>query len=57
MPRRRGEPHDDAGRVLSAPVPLAAQAGKCQLPELIWTIAVINAWNRLGATARPWPLS
>jgi AhpD family alkylhydroperoxidase len=27
-----------------------------QLAELIWTITVINAWNRLGATARPWPL-
>lgn len=27
-----------------------------QLAELIWTIAVINAWNRLGAIARPWPL-
>jgi AhpD family alkylhydroperoxidase len=28
-----------------------------ELAELIWTITVINAWNRLGATARPWPLS
>jgi AhpD family alkylhydroperoxidase len=28
-----------------------------ELAELIWTIAVINTWNRLGATARPWPLS
>jgi AhpD family alkylhydroperoxidase len=28
-----------------------------ELAELIWTIAVINAWNRLGATARPWPLT
>jgi len=27
-----------------------------QLAELIWTITVINAWNRLGATARPWPV-
>lgn len=27
-----------------------------QLAELIWAITVINAWNRLGATARPWPL-
>jgi len=27
-----------------------------QLAELIWTITVINAWNRLGCTARPWPL-
>ena len=30
---------------------------EAELAELIWTIAVINAWNRLGATARPWPLS
>lgn len=35
----------------------AAQFTETELAELIWTIAVINAWNRLGATARPWPLS
>jgi AhpD family alkylhydroperoxidase len=28
-----------------------------ELAGLIWTIAVINAWNRLGAIARPWPLA
>jgi AhpD family alkylhydroperoxidase len=28
-----------------------------ELAELIWNIAVINTWNRLGATAHPWPLS
>jgi AhpD family alkylhydroperoxidase len=28
-----------------------------ELAELLWTITVINAWNRLGATARPWPLA
>ncbi|MGH7609635.1 MAG: carboxymuconolactone decarboxylase family protein [Candidatus Dormibacteria bacterium] len=27
-----------------------------ELAELIWVIAVINTWNRVGATARPWPL-
>jgi len=27
-----------------------------QLAELIWAITVINAWNRLGATAKPWPI-
>jgi AhpD family alkylhydroperoxidase len=27
-----------------------------ELAELIWVITVINAWNRLGATARPWTL-
>jgi AhpD family alkylhydroperoxidase len=35
----------------------AAQFTDVELAELIWTIAVINAWNRLGATAHPWPLT
>jgi AhpD family alkylhydroperoxidase len=35
----------------------AAEFTEVELAELLWTIAVINAWNRLGATARPWPLS
>ncbi|MFG1809203.1 carboxymuconolactone decarboxylase family protein [Streptomyces sp. NPDC049040] len=35
----------------------AAQFDERELAELIWAITVINAWNRLGATARPWPLS
>lgn len=35
----------------------AAEFTEVELAELVWTIAVINAWNRLGATARPWPLS
>jgi AhpD family alkylhydroperoxidase len=34
----------------------AAEFSETELAELIWTIAVINAWNRLGAIARPWPL-
>jgi AhpD family alkylhydroperoxidase len=34
----------------------AAEFSETELAELIWTIAVINAWNRLGAVARPWPL-
>jgi AhpD family alkylhydroperoxidase len=34
----------------------AGQFSEVELAELIWAIAVINAWNRLGATARPWPL-
>ena len=34
----------------------AAQFSEVELAELIWVIAVINTWNRLGATARPWPL-
>lgn len=36
---------------------VAAQFTETELAELLWTITVINAWNRLGATARPWPLS
>lgn len=28
-----------------------------ELSDLVWLITVINAWNRLGATAHPWPLS
>jgi len=35
----------------------AAQFTEVELAELIWVIAVINAWNRLGAVARPWPIS
>jgi AhpD family alkylhydroperoxidase len=34
----------------------AAVFSQVELAELIWTITVINAWNRLGATARPWAL-
>jgi len=34
----------------------SAAFGDQELAELIWTITVINAWNRLGATARPWPI-
>jgi AhpD family alkylhydroperoxidase len=35
----------------------AAQFTERELAELIWAITVINAWNRLGATARPWPFA
>ncbi|GIH16923.1 carboxymuconolactone decarboxylase family protein [Rugosimonospora africana] len=35
----------------------ASEFTDVELAELIWTITVINAWNRLGATARPWALS
>lgn len=35
----------------------ATEFSAVELAELIWVITVINAWNRLGATARPWPLS
>ncbi|MCW6010481.1 carboxymuconolactone decarboxylase family protein [Micromonospora sp. CPCC 205371] len=35
----------------------AAEFSERELAELIWTITVINAWNRLGAIAHAWPLS
>ena len=35
----------------------AEHFSEVELAELIWAIAVINAWNRLGAIARPWPLA
>jgi AhpD family alkylhydroperoxidase len=34
-----------------------AHFDEVELAELLWTITVINAWNRLGAVARPWALS
>ncbi|GIG59678.1 alkyl hydroperoxide reductase AhpD [Longispora fulva] len=52
-----------ATRLTEAPVSdevfaqAAAEFTETELAELLWTITVINAWNRLGATARPWPLS
>jgi AhpD family alkylhydroperoxidase len=35
----------------------AEHFSEVELAELIWAIAVINAWNRLGAIGRPWPLA
>lgn len=52
-----------ATRLTEAPVTdevfarAAAEFSEVELAELIWTIAVIKAWNTLGATARPWPLT
>ena len=49
-------------RLADRPVPddvferAAAEFSERELAELIWLIAVINTWNRLGAAARPWPL-
>jgi AhpD family alkylhydroperoxidase len=34
----------------------AAHFDDVELAELVWAIAVIKAWNTLGATARPWAL-
>lgn len=33
-----------------------AQFSDQEMADLIWVIVVINAWNRLGAVAHPWPL-
>lgn len=52
-----------ATRLTDGPVPddvfarAAAEFTEVELAELLWTIAVINAWNRLGAAARPWPIA
>jgi len=35
----------------------AAHFEETELAELVWQIGIINLWNRLGATARPWELS
>ncbi len=35
----------------------AAYFPDTELAQLIWNIAVINTWNRLGAVARPWALA
>jgi AhpD family alkylhydroperoxidase len=52
-----------ATRLTEAPVSdavfsaAAEEFDEVELAELIWVVAVINAWNRLGATAHAWPLS
>jgi AhpD family alkylhydroperoxidase len=35
----------------------SAHFSDTELAQLIWVVAVINTWNRLGAVARPWPLA
>jgi AhpD family alkylhydroperoxidase len=47
-----------ADRAVSDEVYAAAAAhfSDNELADLIWAIAVINTWNRLGAAAHPWPL-
>ena len=32
----------------------ASQFTETELAQLVWSVAVINTWNRLGAVARPW---
>lgn len=36
---------------------VAKHFSEVELAELIWSITVINAWNRLGAVAHAWPLT
>ncbi len=49
-------------RLADRPVPdetfarAAAHFTRRELAELIWLIAVVNTWNRLGATTRAWSL-
>jgi AhpD family alkylhydroperoxidase len=51
-----------ATRLTDGPVPdavfdwAAAEFTEVELAELLWVIAAINAWNHIGATARPWKL-
>ena len=34
----------------------AAEFDEQDLSDLVWLVAVINPWNRIGATTRCWPL-
>jgi AhpD family alkylhydroperoxidase len=36
---------------------VAAQFDEQDLSDLVWLVAVINTWNRIGATTHAWPLS
>lgn len=49
---------DLAGKAVSDEVfaRASAQFNEVELAELIWVVAVINAWNRVGAIAHPWPV-
>ena len=46
-------------RRAAAAQPLAVPAGydETELAELVWSITVINAWNRVAVTTHAWPLS
>lgn len=35
----------------------AARFDEKELADLVWDIAIINTWTRIGATVRPWTLS
>ncbi|SDZ32121.1 alkylhydroperoxidase AhpD family core domain-containing protein [Asanoa ishikariensis] len=50
-------------RLTDGPVPDAvfgaaqAEFDETELAELVWSITVINAWNRVAVTTHAWPLS
>jgi AhpD family alkylhydroperoxidase len=50
-------------RLTDGPVPDAvfakaqAEFDDTELAELVWSITVINAWNRVAVTTHAWPLS
>jgi AhpD family alkylhydroperoxidase len=46
---------NEVGDALFAKV--AEQFDERDLSDLVWLIAVINTWNRVGATTHAWPLS
>jgi AhpD family alkylhydroperoxidase len=35
---------------------VAAEFTDLEMAELVWTIAIINTWNRIAGPARPWPI-
>lgn len=35
---------------------VAGEFTDVELAELVWTIALINTWNRIAGPARPWPI-
>jgi AhpD family alkylhydroperoxidase len=49
-------------RLADGPVPdevfdeAAKHFSDVELAELVWTVTVINAWNRLGAITHVWPI-
>ncbi|GAA2707400.1 carboxymuconolactone decarboxylase family protein [Micromonospora olivasterospora] len=36
---------------------VGAHFTETELAELLWSIAVINVWNRIAGTAHPWPVA
>lgn len=36
---------------------VSQEFSEVEMAELVWAIAVINVWNRIAGTARPWPIA